>query len=151
MADARDPAERMAVILARHGMHRMTARVLCVLLFTEQETITAGEIAERLDVSPGSVSGGIKMLEAIDMVERAPVRGGRREHYRFPDDAWPRLMMVRNRVLEEMLEAADDGIATVSEDGPAGRRLTEMRDFYAHLMRSIPALIEDWRASRPRS
>ncbi|MFF5989052.1 GbsR/MarR family transcriptional regulator [Prauserella flavalba] len=151
MADVRDPAERMALTLTRHGMHRMTARVLCVLLFADQETITAGEIAEWLDVSAGSVSGALKMLEAMGMVERAPVPGSRREHYRFPDDAWPTLMSSQNKVVEEMQVAADAGIAVVGEDSPAGRRLTEMRDFYAHLLRALPELIEDWRRGRVRS
>ncbi|PXY28160.1 GbsR/MarR family transcriptional regulator [Prauserella muralis] len=151
MADASDPAERMALILTRGGMQRMTARVLCAVLFADQETITAGEIAERLVVSAGAVSGAIKMLEPVGMIERAPVPGSRRDHYRFPDDGWQRMMSAQNRVVDEMLQAAEEGIKQVAEGGPAERRLADMRDFYGYLMAELPALIERWQRDRAQA
>ncbi|WP_199431734.1 GbsR/MarR family transcriptional regulator [Qaidamihabitans albus] len=148
MADPRAAAERMALTLTRNGMQRMTARVLCALLFAEQETITAGEIAEQLGVSAGSVSGAIKMLQPVGLIQRVPVPGSRREHYRFPEDGWPTLMSAQNEVVRAMQDAAEEGIASTGEDSIAGRRLAEMRDFYDYLMRELPKLIDEWRAQR---
>jgi DNA-binding transcriptional regulator GbsR (MarR family) len=143
-----EAAEELALILTRNGMQRMTARVLGVLLFTQQDTITAGEIAEQLKASPGSVSGAIKMLTPTGLIEKVPVPGSRREHFRFPDDGWPTLMSTQNAVVRLMQEAAEKGAVTVGPDTRAGRRLTDMRDFYAYLMKELPAVIDRWRADR---
>lgn len=143
-----EAAEELALILTRNGMQRMTARVLGILLFTQQDTITAGEIAEQLKASPGSVSGAIKMLTPTGLIEKVPVPGSRREHFRFPDDGWPTLMSAQNEVVRLMQEAAERGAAAVGPETTAGRRLTDMRDFYAYLMKELPAVIDRWRAER---
>ncbi|WP_179957099.1 MarR family transcriptional regulator [Amycolatopsis anabasis] len=141
-------AEEFALTLTKYGLQRMTARVLGALLFTEQETITAGEIAEQLAVSPGSVSTAIKSLDAVGLIERVPAPGSRREHYRFPDDGWARLMSTQNAVVRMMQEAAQRGIDATGADSLAGRRLAEMWDFYDHVLRELPAVIERWRVDR---
>lgn len=146
--DAMEAAEELALTLTRNGLQRMTARVLAVLLFTEQESITAGEIGERLGASAGSVSTALKSLGDVGLVERVPAPGSRREHYRCPDDAWARLMSTQNTTVQAMLRAAERGIAVAGEDSVAGRRLAIMHDFYTHLMRELPALIERWRQNR---
>ncbi|OQO94595.1 GbsR/MarR family transcriptional regulator [Saccharomonospora piscinae] len=150
MANATDAAEQLALTLAKGGMQRMTARVLSALLFAEQETLTAGEIAERLMISPGTVSTAIRSLTGVGLIERVPAPGSRREHYRFRDGAWATLMSSQNEVVRAMQQAADAGIAATGENSVAGRRLVEMRDFYAYLMAELPAVIERWRAERAR-
>src|SRR5437879_8644749 len=69
IAESHDVAEELALVLSTHGMQRMTARVLATLLFTEQPTMTAGEIAERLQASAGAISGAVKMLTSVGLVE----------------------------------------------------------------------------------
>ncbi|WP_406643344.1 hypothetical protein [Amycolatopsis sp. WGS_07] len=59
-------------------------------------------------------------------------------------------MSAQNTVVQEMQDAAAAGIEFAGEDSVAGRRLADMRDFYAHLMRELPAIIDRWRGpSRP--
>ncbi|GAB2919724.1 MarR family transcriptional regulator [Micromonospora polyrhachis] len=144
-----DPAERLALSLAQGGMQRMTARVLAALLFTEQETLTAGEITELLTSSSGSVSMALKSLTSVGLVERVPAPGSRREHFRVRSDAWATLMSDQNQMVRVMREAAEEGIAATGENSTAGRRLAEMRDFYDYLWRELPALIDAWRTRRP--
>ncbi|MGB2571920.1 GbsR/MarR family transcriptional regulator [Micromonospora citrea] len=151
MTATSDPAERLALVLAEGGLQRMTARVLAALLFTEQETMTAGEIAEALTISSGSVSTALKSLTGIGLIERVPAPGSRREHFRIRDGAWATLMSSQNAVVTVMRDAAEQGIAATGPDSPAGRRLTEMRDFYDYLWREMPALIDRWRADRAGS
>jgi hypothetical protein len=43
-----------------------------------------------------------------------------------------------------MLAAAETGIAATGHGSPAGRRLIQMRDFHAFLLREIPALLDRW-------
>ncbi|WP_243709761.1 GbsR/MarR family transcriptional regulator [Micromonospora sp. 15K316] len=126
----------------------MTARVLAALLFTERDTLTAGEITELLTISSGSVSTALKSLTAVGLIERVPAPGSRREHFRFREGAWATLMSEQNQLVKVMREAAEQGISATGEDSAAGRRLAEMRDFYDYLWRELPALIDRWKAQR---
>ncbi|MGC4745841.1 GbsR/MarR family transcriptional regulator [Micromonospora sp. DT201] len=148
MAALSDPAEQLALTLTQGGLQRMTARVLAALLFTEQETMTAGEIAETLSISSGSVSTAVKALTTVGLIERVPAPGSRREHFRLPEGAWATLMSGQNTTVRTMREAAEQGIATTGEDSIAGRRLVEMRDFYDYLWRELPALIDRWKRQK---
>ncbi|WP_184442614.1 MarR family transcriptional regulator [Mycobacterium sp. AZCC_0083] len=141
---AQNAAEQLALVLSDHGLQRMTARVLATLLFTEQPSMTMGELVEQLAASSGAISGAIKMLTSVGLAERVPVPASRRDHYRLRDNAWALLYTNQNAVLAPMLAAAEAGIATTGHDSAAGRRLTEMRDFYAFLLAEIPALLDRW-------
>ncbi|MFF3869947.1 GbsR/MarR family transcriptional regulator [Micromonospora sp. NPDC001898] len=146
MSALSDPAEHLALALTQGGMQRMTARVLAALLFTEQDTLTAGEITELLIISSGSVSTALKSLTSVGLIEKVPAPGSRREHFRFREGAWATLMSEQNQLVRVMREAAEQGIAATGEDSVAGRRLGEMRDFYDYLWRELPALIDQWKA-----
>lgn len=148
MADGTEAAERLALTLAQSGMQRATARVLAGLLFADADSVTAPDLAEQLGISSGSVSGAIKMLSTVGLIERVPAPGSRREHYRLRDGAWATLMSAQNGLVQAMFEAADQGIAATGPDSPAARRLSEMRDFYGFMFRELPALVERWQAGR---
>ncbi|MBA9005188.1 GbsR/MarR family transcriptional regulator [Thermomonospora cellulosilytica] len=148
LADTTEAAERMALTLAQGGMQKATARVLAAFLFADTDSVTAPELAERLGISSGSVSGAIKMLSTVGLIERVPAPGSRREHYRLRDGAWATLMSAQNGMVQAMFQAADQGIAAAGPDSPAARRLEEMRDFYGFMFRELPALVERWRAER---
>ena len=141
---AQDGAEHLALILSDHGLQRMTARVLATLLFTEQSSMTMGELAEQLAASSGAISGAIKMLTSVGLAERVPVPASRRDHYRLRDNAWALLYTNQNAVLAPMLAGAEAGIAATGQDGLARHRLTQMRDFYTFLLAEIPALLDRW-------
>jgi DNA-binding transcriptional regulator GbsR (MarR family) len=104
-----------------------------------------GEISTQLGASAGSVSTAIKTLSGVGLIERVPSPGSRREHYRFPDNGWARLMSAQNEMVQMMLDAAQSGIDAIGEENTAaGRRLVLMRDFYAYMMRELPTLIDSW-------
>lgn len=142
--DQQEAAEQLALLLTDHGLQRMTARVLATLLFIEQPTMTMAELGDRLQASSGAISGAIKMLTAVGLVERAAVPASRRDHYRLRDDAWAVLYTNQNAVIAAMQAAADSGIAATRKGSLARRRLTQMRDFYAFLLGEIPAVLDRW-------
>ena len=45
-ADPNEAAEQLALVLASHGLQRIDRPVLAALLFTEQATMTMGELAD---------------------------------------------------------------------------------------------------------
>ena len=142
--DQQEAAEQLALLLTDNGLQRMTARVLATLLFTEQPTMTMADLGDRLQASSGAISGALKMLTAVGLVERVAVPASRRDHYRLRDDAWAVLYTTQNAVISAMQTAADSGIAATSSGGLARRRLTQMRDFYAFLLDELPAVLDRW-------
>ncbi|AGP55599.1 hypothetical protein M271_20265 [Streptomyces rapamycinicus NRRL 5491] len=141
----RETAERLALTLAQGGMQKTTARVMTALLFSRQETMTAADLCEELSISSGAVSSAVKQLIPTGMIERVPAPGSRRDHYRFREHAWATLMSSQNEMLAVMGDAAAEGIKEAGADSVAGRRLHEMRDFYAFMRREMTALIDNWR------
>ena len=139
-----DAAEQLALVLANHGLQRMTARVLASLLFTEHATMTAGELALRLRASTGAISGAVKMLMSVGLVERVPAPGSRRDHYRLRDDAWAVLYTNQNEVLAAMQKAAEAGVAATAPKSLARQRLNHMREFYDFILAEMPSLLDRW-------
>jgi hypothetical protein len=137
-------AESFALTMAQNGMQKATARVLAALVFSPDATMTAGELAEQLRLSSGSISGAIKQLTPIGLIERAPAPGSRRDHFRVRRGAWATLMGGQNAIFDVMQRAARDGIDIAGADSVAGRRLAEMHDFYGYLATELPALIDRW-------
>jgi biotin operon repressor len=147
--DKREFLERYALALAGAGMQRMAGRVLAAFMLSDRPTLTMPELGAELGVSAGAVSGAVKMLTHLGLIERAPVPGSRRDHYRLPDDPWYEAYARSSDTLVQFQRLAEDGIAASGgPDTPAGRRLAEMRDFYAFMQHEIPQLMDRWRAER---
>ncbi|MGW6445651.1 GbsR/MarR family transcriptional regulator [Lentzea sp. NPDC055074] len=151
--ERRQAAEQLALSLVGAGMQRMGARTLAAFLFSEKETLTAGDLAEELGVSAGSVSGAVKMVAQMGLIERIHVAGSRREHFRMRDNAWTTLYSRQHSVVDEVLRAVEKGVDAVGP-GHAHDRLEYMRDFYTFLLNEAPMLVERFEQQRrgePRS
>lgn len=139
--DRKAAAETLALGLVGAGMQRMSARVLAAFLFTDRPSLTAGDLAEELGASAGSLSGAIKMVMQMGLIERVPVPGSRREHYRMRDKAWTVLYSRQHAPIADILGSVERGVEVVGP-GPARERLQYMRDFYVFLLGEVPELIE---------
>jgi DNA-binding transcriptional regulator GbsR (MarR family) len=148
----REAAEQLALTLVGAGMQRMGARAIAAFLFSDKESLTAGDLADELGVSAGSVSGAVKMIAQMGLIERIYVAGSRREHFRMRDNAWTTLYSRQHSVVDDVLNAVEKGVEAVGP-GLAHDRLTYMRDFYAFLLNEAPMLVERFerqRSGRPR-
>lgn len=146
-AARKEAAEHLALTLVGAGMQRMGARVLAAFLFTDEDSLTAGDLSEELGVSAGSVSGAVRMVMQMGLIERVAVRGSRREHYRMRDRAWTTLYGRQHAPIDDILSAVARGVEIV-EPGPARERLVYMRDFYEFLLGEVPSLIERFERQR---
>ncbi|GAA3810908.1 GbsR/MarR family transcriptional regulator [Amycolatopsis tucumanensis] len=140
--------ERLALVLNQLGIQRMAARVFAALVVTDDSRLTAAELAENLQVSPAAVSGAVRYLEQVGLVEREREPGSRRDHFRVLDDMWYASMRKRDRFVEMWRDAAAEGIDAVGADTPAGRRLADMRDFLSFIIKELPLLFERWEKER---
>jgi DNA-binding transcriptional regulator GbsR (MarR family) len=154
-ADGRAPdaerrfIEQFALDLTDSGMPRMPSRVFACVLAEDRGRLTAGEIAERLQVSPAAVSGAVRYLVQVGMLQRGRDPGARSDHYGLSeDDPWYTAIADRTALVERWERTAGLGADLLGDARPAGRRLRETQEFFAFMREEIPGLLERWRARR---
>jgi DNA-binding transcriptional regulator GbsR (MarR family) len=140
--------EAMAMTFADWGFPRMAARILMMLMTADEEALTAAELAERLGVSPPAISGAVRYLVQVGLLERRPVPGSRRDHYRMRDDAWYASSATKREAYKALADLADDGVRAVGAGSVSGARVGEMRDFFRFAHDEMVTLVEKWRRSR---
>ncbi|WP_326855965.1 GbsR/MarR family transcriptional regulator [Actinocrinis sp.] len=146
---ARRLVERLALVFADWGFPRMAGRVLFALMAADEPGLTATELATGLDASPAAISGAVRYLIQLEMVQREAVPGSRRDRYRLPDDTWYTTVMTKARFYDVIVAAVDDALDGLGGSGtPAGARVTEMRDFFDFVRGEMPGLLDRWQATR---
>ncbi|MEO3862742.1 helix-turn-helix domain-containing protein [Acrocarpospora sp. B8E8] len=142
---ARQSAERMAMMLTDWGFPRMPARVLMVAMTADEELLTAADIGERLGVSPAAVSGAVRYLIQLRMLDREPLPGSRRDVYRLPQEAWYEVSALKGALYKILAGMADDTVQSLGEETAGGRRMANMRDYFLFIEGEMPKLLERWR------
>jgi DNA-binding transcriptional regulator GbsR (MarR family) len=141
--------EHMAMSWADWGFPRMPARVLMTLMAADEEALTAAELSERLGVSPAAISGGVRYLIQIGILQREPVPRSRRDRYRLPDDAWYQASTVKSDIFKMIVDITDGGMKAIgSEESPSAVRIREMRDFFAFMQAEMSTLMDKWHETR---
>jgi|SRR5450631_1836744 hypothetical protein len=154
-AEARDEqavarfVEQSAATLADMGFARMPARVLMLLMSTEEPGLTAADLAAGLQVSPAAVSNAVRYLIQVGLAEREAVPGARRDRYRLPSDTWYAASGAKQPAYRKLANVARQGIkATGGPDTPAGARLGDMESFFDYLDTEVPGVVERWHQLR---
>jgi DNA-binding transcriptional regulator GbsR (MarR family) len=130
-------------------MPRMPSRVFAAVLAEDSARLTAGEIAERLRVSPAAVSGAVRYLAQTRLLFRGREPGARADHYYLSeDDPWYAAITNRAELLARWEESASRGAEVLGLDRPAGARLRETAEFFAFLREELPGMLERWQARR---
>jgi predicted ArsR family transcriptional regulator len=137
--------ERFAQIMVESGMPRMAARVFAALMVTDSGTLSAAELAERLDVGASAISGAVKYLVQVRLVERGREPGGRHDFYRIHEHTWSHFISQSDPVLVQVQAGADEGAALAGLDSPVGRRLDETHRFFVFLREEINQSMAKWR------
>jgi Predicted transcriptional regulators len=141
--------EHAAAVLADMGFARMPARVLMLLMATEEPGLTAADLSAGLQVSPAAVSNAVRYLMHVGLAEREAVPGARRDVYRLPNHTWYAASGAKQPAYRKLADVAGQGIqATGGPDTPAGARLRDMESFFDYLDTEIPGVVERWHRLR---
>ncbi|MFF9324976.1 helix-turn-helix domain-containing protein [Streptomyces sp. NPDC014776] len=127
-AAVREYQETLTTVFVTSGLPRMMARVLTCLYTTDSGSLTAADLAQRLQVSAASVSKAITFLESLDLVRRERDQG-RRERYVVDDDLWYQSMIRSARSNDEFIETARKGVDVLGRGTPAAARLENAARF----------------------
>lgn len=137
-----------AELLVTAGIGRMPALVFAALIASEEGSLTAAELADRLRVSPAAVSGAVRYLIGVQMVEKRRPIGTRRDEYWLQDDNWYEMVMHRDTLLLSWAAQMREGIATVGPDSAAGRRMAVTAAFFDFLYDEMRSLMGRWQLRR---
>ena len=147
-AEAKAAAEKAAAGFAAAGFPKMPARALMALVSSEDGSLTAAELAERLGVSAAAVSGAVRYLQTVGFVHRVSQPGSRRDLYALYDDEWY-IVSMRKSPIYQSLAALTDATAEALPEGSAARsRVTEMGRFYRFLAARMPVILDEWERER---
>lgn len=140
--------EHFAAQLVEAGLPRMPARVFAALLASDTGVLTSAELGERLRISPAAVSGAVRYLAQQHMVSREREPGSRRERYRVHGDQWYEALTNREAVIRRWEDALRQGVTSLGENTPAGRRLAETLAFFEFVEKEVEAMMGRWRVHR---
>lgn len=136
-ADAvREYEESFATVFMQSGLPKMTARTLAGLYTTDSGSLTAPELAGRLQVSPASVSKAIAFLESQGLVRRERDER-RRERYVVDDDVLYQSTMASARSTAHLGDIARQGVGVLGPGTPAAARLENIARFVDFISESI--------------
>ncbi|MFJ6574299.1 MarR family transcriptional regulator [Streptomyces sp. NPDC091292] len=135
-AAVREYEETFTTVFMQSGLPKMTARVLACLYTTDAGSLTASELAGRLQISPASVSKAVAFLESQGLVRRERDER-RRERYIVDDDVLYQSTMAGARATAHLGEVARQGIGVLGPDTPAAARLENIARFVDFVSESI--------------
>jgi DNA-binding MarR family transcriptional regulator len=143
----RQYAEEAAVVLAEMGLPLATGKLLGWLLICDPAAQSGAEMASALGLSKGSVSAGIRTLEASGLARRVAMPGRRGTFYEMTPDAI--MQAAGSEKFTYFRKLLDRGLDVVGgEDAPGAERLRLNRDFYAFLEVEVPKLIDRFQTER---
>ena len=144
--------EDFSLYFEQMGYPRMAGRILGWLLICDPPVQSAGELADALGASKGSLSTMTRLLIQVGLIERAGLPGRRRDYFRIKSGAWPQLIKAQMQSMTGLHQMVERGLTmlTVAEgrDPESTQRLREAHDLYAFLERELPALLQRWQAER---
>ncbi|MCX5201373.1 helix-turn-helix domain-containing protein [Streptomyces sp. NBC_00237] len=136
--------ELFTTVQMASGMPQMMARVMACLTLTDSGSLTAAELAQRLQVSPASISKAVAFLDEQGMIRRERDER-RRERYIVDDDIWYQAMMASARSTAKMMETARQGVTVLVPGTPAATRLENVARFLDYVSEAIGRAAEQAR------
>jgi len=122
--------EKIGVIVQTEGLPRIAGRVLAMVLY-DGERVSFTELAQALQVSRGSVSSSVRLLETQQLIKRVAKPGDRQDYFQIVENAFPNL--IEAAVVRAQRAAADieDSLRDIpeSEVGPR-QRVDEFANYY---------------------
>lgn len=138
--------EKTGLITQAEGLPRIAGRVLGLLIF-DGDAVSFGDLATRLQVSRGSISSAMRLLEERGLVKRLAKPGDRQDYFQLA----PKPYVTMLEGIRKRSKATRDEIAQTIDALPPGTdaiaRLQEFAAFYASTDAAIGLAIDQLGAS----
>ncbi len=135
--------EQLGLIGEADGLPRIAGRILGLLVIYGGP-LSFAEIAQRLQVSRGSVSTNTRLLEHFGVIERVARPGERQDYFSLAPDPYFRLMSGlsdRKRRAQAIVDKTKDALPPDWSD--ARKRLASLSSFYGLISEVSETLSRD--------
>jgi DNA-binding transcriptional regulator GbsR (MarR family) len=136
--------ESFTANLAQAGFPRTPARIFVALLTADSSSMTAAQLADLLQASPASVSGGARYLVQVGLVTAEGEPGSRRQHYRMSVSVWQDIVSLRDRQFTRWAADLEHGIKVLGPDSPAGMRMAATVQYFEFISAEMAGLLARW-------
>lgn len=144
-SEKRQLVENAGLLFEQLGLPRMTGRAVGWLLMCGSAHQTAGQLADALQASKGSISSATHLLIRLGLIERFTLPGERRDLFRIKPGGWSQLIRDRLSAVTAFREIAERGLTLLREEGAAGQdQLEAIRELYVFLEDELSAALERW-------
>jgi Predicted transcriptional regulators len=116
----KDFVDRLGRYYENYGIPRIGGRIIGLVLASERP-VTAEEIAALLDVSRGSVSTNLKLLQAYGFLEADASSSGRADAYTLSPRAWENAIRARIEGFRDLKALAQQGLAAAKNEAARGK------------------------------
>lgn len=140
--------ERMGTLWDAFGATRSAGQILGRLMICDPPHQSAADLQAALELSAGSVSITIRLLEGLGLVERITFRGDRTRYVQLREHAWVGVMETRMAGLEQ-LEAVAEAAVPLRRGGRPDR-VDDLLFVTEFMLREWPRLIERMEAELAR-
>lgn len=124
-----DFIEKAGLITQAEGLPRIAGRVFGLLIF-DGDAVSFGDLASRLQVSRGSISSTMRLLEERGLVKRVAKAGDRQDYFQLAPNPYATMLQgVRRRTQAAQNEIVQT-IEALPPDTDAKNRLQEYACFY---------------------
>ena len=140
-----DFIEQMGLMAESDGMARIAGRIIGLLLLSDAPC-DLESIAERLQVSHGSVSTNTRMLEQMGIIERLTAPGDRRVRFRIGADPAGQMLqrdLQRQQRMDALVQAT---LEALPPDAVGRRNLEGMHVFHTMAIRRSQEMLAEWGA-----
>lgn len=135
--------EEVGLLWERDGLPRTAGKILALLIVEDRE-FDLEELADRLQVSRGSVSTNTRLLESHGVLRRTSRPGDRRTYYQATNEYGRRFELALERLGHQvaLIEQTRDALPPDMQRGR--ERLAEMQGFFEFVIPRARAVLEDW-------
>ncbi len=128
------------------GVPRIAGRIHGLFLVSEKARWTLSDIAERLQVSRGSVSTNLRLLETMGVLERSALPGDRHAYYRLTADPYASMLERHARQMRKIQGLVGDARNELPRgDESVQTRLADMHEFFSRAVDGAERLLDEWR------
>ncbi|MER7210818.1 helix-turn-helix domain-containing protein [Streptosporangium sp. NPDC001559] len=121
--------DELVELSVKTGLPRTSARVHIDLLLSQDGRRTAAELANRLKISPATVSVAVNFLIQLGFLRRERDPRRRRDVYVVDADAWYNSVVTGSRQTLQTVRAAKVAAQAYELDSPVRERLTKAAAF----------------------
>ena len=123
---------------------RAAGRILGWLMISEPTHRSAGDLVDQLDLSAGTVSTQLRLLENLQFVEKITFPGDRVTYFQLKPDVWMTVMASEMDHVDRMRKISEVGAKVVPDVRP--ERVTDVGHIAQFFLDKWPSFMDELKA-----